>query len=71
MLTAYCLEICRTWRINHVFAETTSDNESMRRIFQRHGFRKTKWRNGEILYELFLSEDRAEQLNHANPPPDE
>jgi acetyltransferase len=68
MLTAYCLEICRTWGINQIFAETTSDNESMRRIFQRHGFRNTKCCNGEVLYELFLSEGLAEQLNHANPP---
>jgi acetyltransferase len=65
LLTAYCLEICRTWGINYVFAETTTDNERMRRIFQKYGFHLKRSNNDEILYELRLSEPPVEELPKA------
>jgi acetyltransferase len=55
LLMSYCLEICRSWGINQVFAGTTVDNERMKRIFERYGFHMQKSDNDEALYELRLS----------------
>jgi acetyltransferase len=38
MLTDYCLEICRGWKIERVVAETAPDNPRMITIFERRGF---------------------------------
>jgi acetyltransferase len=65
LLTTYCLEICRTWGINYVFAETTTDNERMRRIFQKYGFHLKRSNNDEVLYELQLSELPTAELTKA------
>jgi acetyltransferase len=61
MLTDYCLEICRTWSIDHVFAETTEDNKSMQRILQRYGFHIKQSTDGEVLYGLRLSESAGRE----------
>jgi acetyltransferase len=53
-LTAYCLEICRTWGIDCVYAETTTDNERMQRILQRQRFHQKRTVHGDMLYELRL-----------------
>lgn len=56
MLTGYCLEICHSWGIDRVFAETTADNDRMQRIFDRFQFHKKESIDDEVLYELKLSE---------------
>jgi acetyltransferase len=38
LLTDYCLELCRGWGINNVFAETAPDNGRMLEVFERRGF---------------------------------
>ncbi len=38
LLTDYCLEICRNWKIARVVAETAPDNPRMIQIFERRGF---------------------------------
>ena len=38
MLTDYCLEICHSWRINRVVAETAPQNHRMVEIFRDRGF---------------------------------
>ena len=38
LLTDYCLEICRVWKIERVVAETAPDNPRMIQIFERRGF---------------------------------
>ncbi|MCA9262164.1 MAG: GNAT family N-acetyltransferase [Planctomycetales bacterium] len=37
-MTAYCMEICRDWKIDRVTGETTADNRRMQTLFRNHGF---------------------------------
>jgi acetyltransferase len=49
MLTDFCLEICRTWNIGLVVAETTSDNHRMLDILTKRGFQQKQRSDNEIL----------------------
>jgi acetyltransferase len=51
LLTDYCLEICDTWGINRVVAETTSDNYRMQRLLHNRGFQKKNADEHELLFE--------------------
>ena len=51
ILTDYCLEICRTWGIDRVVAETTSDNARMQHLLTTRGFHCKQAAANEILYE--------------------
>jgi acetyltransferase len=55
LLTDFCFEICGTWGINRVYAETTADNQAMQRILRRHNFSLRKTSNGEMLYQASLT----------------
>lgn len=60
LLTDYCLEICRTWNVEEVVAETTIGNERMRRILHKREFVQTKSSGNEALFQRrFESADRA------------
>jgi acetyltransferase len=70
LLTDYCLEICRTWGINRVVAETTTDNNSMRKILKRRGFGQKEVGANEILYEtrlVPLADDSQASQNRQQP----
>jgi acetyltransferase len=54
LLTDYCLEICRTWGISRVVAETTADNQRMQRILSRRDFTRKEASANEILYQKHL-----------------
>jgi acetyltransferase len=41
LLTDYCLEIARTWKLGRVVAQTTTDNRPMIAVFERRGFEVT------------------------------
>jgi acetyltransferase len=66
LLTDYCLQICHTWGIDRVVAETTTDNSQMRRILSRRGFEKTEFSANEVLYQKRLEHAATDQ--HANNP---
>jgi acetyltransferase len=55
LLTDFCFEICGSWGIDRVYAETTTDNRPMQNILRRHNFRLTKASDGEMLYHASLS----------------
>jgi len=38
ILTDYCIEIARRWKLKRVVAQTTSDNRPMIRVFEKRGF---------------------------------
>jgi acetyltransferase len=38
LLTDYCLEIARAWKLKRVVAQTTTDNHPMIAVFERRGF---------------------------------
>jgi acetyltransferase len=38
MLTDYCLEIARKWKLRRIVAQTTTDNQRMIAVFQNRGF---------------------------------
>lgn len=38
MLTDYCLDVCRTWGVNRILAETAPDNRRMLELFRKRGF---------------------------------
>ena len=42
LLTDYCIELCDSWGIDRVYAETTIDNGRMQNILRRHKFRQKK-----------------------------
>ena len=50
-LTDVCFEICGTWHIHRVYAETTADNQRMQNILRRHHFEQKRASDGEVLYE--------------------
>ena len=56
LLTDFCFEICKTWGIDRVYAETTIDNQRMQKILRRQNFKLKKASDGEALYEAHLSE---------------
>jgi acetyltransferase len=56
LLTDYCLEICGTWGIGCVVAETTSDNHRMQRILSNRGFLRKETFENELLFEKRLSD---------------
>jgi len=41
LLTDYCLEIARGWKLGRVVAQTTTDNHPMIAVFERRGFEVT------------------------------
>lgn len=57
MLTDYCLEICRSWGIDRVVLETTTDNQHMQRIAAKRDFVRKVSAASELLYEKQLSGD--------------
>jgi acetyltransferase len=59
LITDFCFEICSTWGIDRVYAETTADNQRMQRILRRHKFETKKATAREVLYEASLRNDRA------------
>jgi acetyltransferase len=59
LLTDYCFEICGSWGIDRVYAETTTDNRAMQSILRRHNFQLTKANSGEMLYQAVLTGRRA------------
>ena len=38
LLTDYCIEIARSWKLERVVAQTTTDNLPMIAVFERRGF---------------------------------
>ena len=59
ILTDFCFEICSTWGIDRVYAETTVDNQPMQKILRRQNFKQKKASDGEALYEAHMSERQA------------
>ena len=59
LLTDYCLEICRSWGIGRIVAETTTtDNHRMQRIFTNRGFEKKRVdESGEMLFQRVQQTD--------------
>jgi acetyltransferase len=56
VLTEFCMEICKSWGINRVLVETTTDNQPMQKIMRRQKFSLKKAGDGEALYEIRLSD---------------
>jgi acetyltransferase len=54
LLTDFCIDICGSWEIDRVYAETTIDNVPMQKILSRHNFKQVKAAAGEVLYETNL-----------------
>jgi acetyltransferase len=59
MLTDYCLEICQSWGIDKVLAETTMDNLRMQTVFKKRGFKMDKPLPSQEV--LFRKDLRAEK----------
>jgi acetyltransferase len=55
LLTDYCLEICRTWNVEQVVAETTVDNFRMRQILDKRGFTGVNTSGNELLFRKQIS----------------
>jgi acetyltransferase len=58
IMTEFCFEICNTWGIDRVYAETTIDNRAMQQILRGQHFTQKKASDGEVLYEVHLRERR-------------
>jgi acetyltransferase len=54
LLTDYCLEICRSWQIDRVVAETTTDNQRMQQILTKRGFTCKAFAANEMLFQKQL-----------------
>jgi acetyltransferase len=54
-LTDFSFEICSTWGIDRVYAETTTQNHRMQNILRKHKFHQKRASDGEVLYEAILS----------------
>ena len=54
ILTDYCLDICRTWGADRVFAESTVDNHRLQQILLKRGFDKKEYSANEILLQKQL-----------------
>jgi acetyltransferase len=63
-LTNFSFEICRTWEIDRVYAETTTHNRRMQNILRKHNFHQKRASDGEALYEAILS-NRASKNKEA------
>jgi acetyltransferase len=63
-LTDFSFEICESWKIDRVYAETTTHNRRMHNILRKHSFHQTRASNGEALYEAILS-NRPTKKKHA------
>ncbi len=60
LLTDYCLEICQSWGISRVVAESTADNDRMKRLLVNRDFdRKKAGASLEVLYEKQLRSEGA------------
>jgi acetyltransferase len=64
LLTHYCLEICRTWNIEEVIAETTADNSRMQRILTKEGFVLKQPVRNELLFQRHLGAPNCSTLTH-------
>jgi acetyltransferase len=62
LLTDFCFEICGSWGINRVYAETTTDNRAMQCILRRHNFSLSKTSNGEMLYQASVNLEAAQSV---------
>jgi len=70
LLTDYCLELCRTWGIDRVTAETTTDNQRMQAILSKRGFARKECSANELLYEVDLDHSPvAERSDEAHASP--
>ena len=58
LITDYCFEMCGSWGIDRVYAETTADNQRMQSILPRHHVEAKKATAYEILYETSLGDER-------------
>jgi acetyltransferase len=67
ILTDYCLEICRTWGIDRVVAETTVDNRRMQQILGKRGFRRKDGTANELLFEKQMSRSAAGPATPSHP----
>jgi acetyltransferase len=56
LLTDYCFDLCGSWGIDRVYAETTADNARMQNILRRRNFTLKQSCDGELLYEARLSD---------------
>ncbi len=61
ILTDFCFDICSTWGIDRVYAETTVDNQPMQKILRRQNFKQKKASDGEALYEAHMSKRHLAQ----------
>jgi acetyltransferase len=59
LITDFCFEICSTWGIDRIYAETTADNQRMQNILRRHKFETKKATAREVLYQAWLRNGRA------------
>jgi acetyltransferase len=59
LITKYCFEICGTWGIDRVYAETTADNQRMQSILRRHRFEVKRTTAHELLYQTSLAAEQA------------
>jgi acetyltransferase len=66
LITDFCMEICGTWGIDRVYAETTADNQRMQTILHRHNFETKKATAREVLYEASLGGDKAKPRRPAD-----
>ena len=41
IITTYCEEIAKKWKMKRIFAETTKDNKAMIAVFKKLGFEVT------------------------------
>ena len=62
LMTDYCIELCDSWGMDRVYAETTVDNGRMKNILRRHKFRQKKSVDGEVLYESLLNNRSTDSL---------
>jgi len=60
LLTDYCLDICSTWGIDNVFAETTADNHRMQNILRRRAFEQREAAANEVLFQTHLKSRDAQ-----------
>jgi acetyltransferase len=55
ILTDYCVEIARAWKLKRVVAQTTTDNRAMIAVFQRRGFTISQGEDSGVAVALELS----------------
>jgi acetyltransferase len=67
LITDYCFELCSTWGINRVYAETSADNQRMQNILRRHNFEVKRATNHEVLYQTLLNERSTAPVMSVSP----